>query len=174
MLKLAIKIFSLSLIVFTITIFFIGLNKSTIYDTKNLVGQELNQISLDNFKGNGVITEKYLKKNKFTLINFWASWCAPCLKEHPLLIKLNSEKNIVLLGVNYKDNINNATKFLNEHGNPYDLIAKDDLGKQSVVFGIYGIPESILVNKDLVIIKKFIGPITKADFNEIKKTIKNL
>ena len=106
MLKLAIKIFSLSLIVFTITIFFIGLNKSTIYDTKNLLVQELNQISLDNFKGNGVINEKYLKKNKFTLINFWASWCAPCRVEHPFLIQLSREKNLELVGVNFKDQKN--------------------------------------------------------------------
>ena len=103
MLKLVIKIFFISLIVFTITVFFIGLNKSKIYDTKNLIGQELNSFSIDSFKGNEVITENYFKKNKFILINFWASWCTPCLKEHPFLIKLNNEKNIVLLGINYKD-----------------------------------------------------------------------
>ena len=153
--KKIIEIIVFFLIIFFIGVFFIGLNKSSIYDTNNLVGQKLTNINLKHFSENKLISEKDLKEKNFTLINFWASWCAPCLKEHPLLIKLNSEKNIVLLGVNYKDNINNATKFLNEHGNPYDLIAKDDLGKQSVVFGIYGIPESILVNKDLVIIKKF-------------------
>lgn len=174
MLKLVIKIFFISLIVFTITVFFIGLNKSKIYDTKNLIGQELNSFSIDSFKGNEVITENYFKKNKFILINFWASWCTPCLKEHPFLIKLNNEKNIVLLGINYKDKKKNALKFLNKHGNPYDFLAKDNLGKQSVVFGVYGIPESILVNKDLVVIKKFIGPITETDFNEIRKTIENL
>ena len=67
---------------------------------------------------------------------------------------------------------NNALKFLSDLGNPYDYLAKDELGKDSINFGIYGIPESILVNKNFVIIKKFIGPISKSDYNYIKNILR--
>ena len=135
-------------IIFIIGVFFIGLNKSSIYDTKNLVGQKITNIKLELFNNNRIITEEDLKKNDFTLINFWASWCAPCRVEHPILLKLNKEKNLKLLGVNFKDKKNNALKFLRDLGNPYDDLARDELGKYSINFGIYGIPESILINKD--------------------------
>ena len=159
-------------IIFIIGVFFIGLNKSSIYDTKNLVGQKITNIKLKRFNNNRIITEEDLKKNNFTLINFWASWCAPCRAEHPILLKLNKEKNLQLLGVNFKDKKNNALKFLRDLGNPYDDLARDELGKYSINFGIYGIPESILINKDLVIIKKFIGPISQNDYTYIKNTVR--
>ena len=159
-------------IIFIIGVFFIGLNKSSIYDTKNLVGQKITNIKLKRFNNNRIITEEDLKKNNFTLINFWASWCAPCRAEHPILLKLNKEKNLQLLGVNFKDKKKNALKFLRDLGNPYDDLARDELGKYSINFGIYGIPESILINKDLVILKKFIGPISQNDYTYIKNTVR--
>ena len=78
----------------------------------------------------------------------------------------------MLLGVNFKDKKDNASDFLKNLGNPYDNLARDDFGKNSINFGIYGIPESILINKDLVIIKKFIGPISKNDYNYIKNIVR--
>ena len=170
--KNIIKLSIILLIIFIIGVFFIGLNKNSIYDTKNLVGQKITKIKLEHFSDNRIITEEDLRKNNFTLINFWASWCAPCRAEHPILLKLNEEKNLELLGVNFKDKKNNALEFLKDLGDPYDDLARDELGKHSINFGIYGIPESILINKDLVIIKKFIGPISKNDYNYIKNIIR--
>ena len=170
--KKIIKLSIILLIIFIIGVFFIGLNKNSIYDTKNLVGQKITKIKLEHFSDNRIITEEDLRKNNFTLINFWASWCAPCRAEHPILLKLNEEKNLKLLGVNFKDKKNNALEFLKDLGNPYDDLARDELGKHSINFGIYGIPESILINKDLVIIKKFVGPISKNDYNYIKDTVR--
>ena len=170
--KKIIKLSIILLIIFIIGVFFIGLNKNSIYDTKNLVGQKITKIKLEHFSDNRIITEEDLRKNNFTLINFWASWCGPCRVEHPILLKLNEEKNLELLGVNFKDKKNNALEFLKDLGDPYDDLAKDELGKHSINFGIYGIPESILINKDLVIIKKFIGPISKNDYNYIKNIIR--
>ena len=93
-------------------------------------------------------------------INFFASWCSPCRLEHKYLIKLASEnKKFKTLGINFKDKKNNALSFLNELGDPYNFVAKDTDGKTSILFGIYGIPESILIDKDLIIRKKIIGPI---------------
>ena len=170
--KKIIKLSIILLIIFIIGVFFIGLNKNSIYDTKNLVGQKITKIKLEHFSDSRIITEEDLRKNNFTLINFWASWCGPCRDEHPILLKLNKEKNLMLLGVNFKDKKDNASDFLKNLGNPYDNLARDDFGKNSINFGIYGIPESILINKDLVIIKKFIGPISKNDYNYIKNIVR--
>ena len=172
MLNKIIKSSIILLILFIIGVFFVGLNKNSIYDTKNLVGQKIGKIQLEHFTDNRIITEDDLKKNNFTLINYWASWCGPCRIEHPMLLKLNEEKNLELLGVNFKDKKNNALEFLKDLGDPYDDLARDELGKHSINFGIYGIPESILINKDLVIIKKFIGPISKNDYNYIKNIVR--
>tara|TARA_A100001011_G_scaffold333941_1_gene361990 strand:+ start:41 stop:562 length:522 start_codon:yes stop_codon:yes gene_type:complete len=169
--KKIIKSTIILLIVFIIGVFFIGLNKNSTYDTKNLVGKKITKIQLDHFNDNRKITEEDLKKNDFTLINFWASWCAPCRDEHPFLLKLNNEKNLKILGVNFKDKKNHAVRFLTDLGNPYHVLTRDELGKESVNFGIYGIPESILINKDLIIVKKFIGPISNNDYNYIKKIV---
>ena len=172
MLNKIIKSSIILLILFIIGVFFVGLNKNSTYDTKNLVGQKISKIQLEHFTDNRIITEDDLKKNNFTLINFWASWCGPCRIEHPMLLKLNEEKNLELLGVNFKDKKNNALEFLKDLGDPYDDLARDELGKHSINFGIYGIPESILINKDLVIIKKFIGPISQNDYNYIKNIVR--
>ena len=160
------------LIIFITVVFFIALNKSSVYDTKNLVGQKITNIQLKHFTNDRIITEEDFKKSNFTLINFWVSWCRPCRDEHPELLKLGDEKSLKLIGVNFKDKKNNAIEFLNNLGNPYDDLAKDELGKQSINLGIYGIPESILVDKDLVIIKKFIGPISKNDYSYILKIVR--
>ena len=171
--KIIIKSSIILLIIFIIGVFFVGLSKNSIYDTKNLVGKKITKIQLEPFsENNRTITENDLKKNNFTLINFWASWCGPCREEHPILIKLNDEKNLKLLGVNFKDKKSNALEFLKDLGDPYDDLARDELGKHSINFGIYGIPESILINKNLVIIKKFIGPISKNDYDDIKNIVR--
>ena len=136
--------------------------------------KKLHQIKLESFKNKDYLTNENLKSNNYTLINFWASWCAPCRVEHPFLMQLSQIKNLKILGVNFKDKKNNAINFLNDLGNPYYYLAKDDQGKQSVNFGIYGIPESILINKDFIIIKKFVGPLNSVDLKEIKKIIGSL
>ena len=166
-----IKILISIIIFFIIGVFFFGLNKDTNYNTNSLIGKKIPDINLEYFNENKFYKEEDLRKNNFTLINFWASWCSPCKKEHPLLIKLSKEKNLKLLGVNFKDKKKQAENFLNDLGNPYDFLTKDAQGKNSVNFGIYGIPESILVNKDLIILKKFVGPLTTEDFKSIIKII---
>tara|TARA_B100000767_G_scaffold64989_1_gene61314 strand:+ start:394 stop:909 length:516 start_codon:yes stop_codon:yes gene_type:complete len=166
-----IKITIFIIFFFIIGVFFVGLNKDTNYNTNSLIGKKISTINLEYFNENKFYTEDELKKNNYTLINFWASWCSPCREEHPLLIQLSKEKNLKLLGVNFKDKKKQAEIFLKELGNPYDFLAKDEQGKNSVKFGIYGIPESILVSKDLMILKKFIGPLSNEDFNSIIKII---
>ena len=169
-----IKITIIFLLIFILGIFFLSLNKSSNYNTESLVGNKLGEIELASFDDDSIFTNDDFKKNSFTLINFWASWCAPCRIEHPQLMELSKEDNIKILGVNFKDKKINALKFLKDLGDPYEYLTRDSNGKQSVNFGIYGIPESILIDNKLTIIKKFVGPLTKQDLNNIKEIINNL
>jgi len=166
-----IKFLTTLIFLFVIVVFYFSLNKDPSYQTNSLVGKKLVELNLESFDGDYNLSTKDFKKNNFTLINFWASWCSPCRVEHPILMSLSKSKKLKLVGINFKDKKNNAKKFLNELGNPYNLIAKDEIGKKSVNFGIYGIPESILVNKEMIVIKKFIGPLNTQDYNEILKII---
>ncbi len=162
------------LFIFLLLVFYNSLNRETNYSTDYLVGNKLAKINLKSFDDNKIYTSEDFKKSRYTLINFWASWCAPCRVEHPYLMQLSKEKNIKILGVNFKDKKINALKFLNELGNPYYYMAKDTTGKQSVNFGIYGIPESILINNETIVLKKFIGPLNVQNLNDIKEIINSL
>ena len=169
-----IKIIILFIFLFVIGIFYISLTRDTNYNTSNLINKETPEFKIISFDETNFYTRDDIKKNNFTLINFWASWCAPCKIEHPVLMKLSENKNLVILGINFKDKKILAEKFLDKLGNPYDLLAKDKKGKQSVIFGVYGIPESILINKDLTIMRKFVGPLTFDDYNNIIEIIEQL
>ena len=169
-----IKIIILFIFLFVIGIFYISLTRDTNYNTSSLINKETPEFKIISFDDLNYHTRDDIKKNNYTLINFWASWCAPCKIEHPILMKLSQTKNLVILGINFKDKESQAKTFLSELGNPYDLLAKDNDGKNSVKFGIYGIPESILISKELVIIQKFVGPLSVDDFNNIIKIIEQL
>ena len=162
------------LFIFVLLVFYNSLNRETNYSTDYLVGNKLANINLKSFDDNKIYTNEDFKKSHYTLINFWASWCAPCRVEHTYLMQLSKEKNLKILGVNFKDKKINASKFLNELGNPYYYMAKDTSGKQSVNFGIYGIPESILINNETIVLKKFVGPLNDQNLNDIKEIINSL
>ena len=166
-----VKIFIFLIFFFIIGVFYISLTRETNYNTTSLTNKELPQFKISYFDKNGFYTEKDLIKNDYTLINFWASWCGPCRIEHPILMKLSAENNLNILGVNFKDKKELARKFLKDLGNPYSFLLKDLEGKQSVNFGIYGIPESFLINSDNIIIKKFVGPLSLNNYKEIKEMI---
>ena len=167
--KRIIFILIILIISFVILIFYFGLEREKIYDTKDLIGKSIVKIDLNLLNENKIFNTAQLSKNNYTLINFWASWCAPCRKEHKHLIKLS--RNIKILGINFKDKKSQANKFINKMGNPYYLIATDSDGKIGVDFGVYGIPETILIDKNLIIIKKYIGPINNQDVKKILKLI---
>jgi len=95
-----------------------------------------------------------------TLVNVWASWCVPCHDEAPLLEQLARDKRIQLVGINYKDSPDNARRFLNRYGNPFSAVGRDEAGRASIDWGVYGVPETFLVGRDGRIAYKFVGPIT--------------
>ena len=157
---------------FLFIILYSSLDNERIYNTKDLIGKKISQVEINLFQSNETINTEEFINNEFTILNFWASWCAPCRKEHPNLVRLSKIKNIKLVGVNFKDNVENAKNFLKENGNPFDILAEDKNGKNSVNFGVYGIPETILIDSELKILKKYIGPLNIKEVNEIRKLVK--
>lgn len=94
------------------------------------------------------------------LVNFFASWCVPCLAEHPLLTRLANEEGIPLFGVNYKDQTEDATRWLGRHGNPYALVGADADGRTAIDWGVYGVPETFVVDGAGHIRFRHAGPLT--------------
>jgi cytochrome c biogenesis protein CcmG/thiol:disulfide interchange protein DsbE len=99
-----------------------------------------------------------------TLVNVWASWCVPCHDEVPFLEQLSRDKRIQLVGINYKDAPDNARRFLNRYGNPFSATGRDEAGRTSVDWGVYGVPETFLIGRDGHIAYKLVGPITADNF----------
>lgn len=97
---------------------------------------------------------------KVTLVNVFASWCAPCREEHPLLMALAKDNRYVIAGLNYKDKPQNALRFLGDLGNPYAAIGTDQPGRAAIDWGVYGVPETFIIGKDGAIAYKHVGPIT--------------
>jgi cytochrome c biogenesis protein CcmG/thiol:disulfide interchange protein DsbE len=97
---------------------------------------------------------------KVTLVNVWASWCAPCREEHPVLMALAEDRRFQIAGLNYKDRSENARRFLGDLGNPYDAIGVDEAGRTAIDWGVYGVPETFLVGRDGKIQFKHVGPLT--------------
>jgi len=99
------------------------------------------------------------------LVNFWASWCTPCLQEHPLLMEL-ARSGVTIVGINYKDEPEAARQWLARHGNPFARIAQDRDGRVGLDWGVYGVPETFVIDKQGVIRDKIIGAITRKSVDE--------
>ena len=99
-------------------------------------------------------------KGKINVVNVWASWCAPCRQEHPLLMELAKDPAIRVVGINYKDNPENARRFLGALGNPFAAVGVDTNGRTSIDWGVYGVPETFVIGPDGTIRHKHIGPLT--------------
>jgi cytochrome c biogenesis protein CcmG, thiol:disulfide interchange protein DsbE len=108
----------------------------------------------------GIAPEDF--KGKVTVLNVFASWCAPCRDEHPVLMELAKEQRFQLIAINYKDKPDNAAAFLGELGNPYARIGADVSGRAGIDWGVYGVPETYVIGPDGVIRYKHVGPLDKA------------
>ena len=160
-------------LIFCFIIFYKGLDSSNTYTPKINIEKKLPIFKARDFSSNIYIdSENIFIEESYYIVNIWASWCIPCRKEHSLLMELSKNKSIKLIGLNYRDNLNNAKKFINELGNPYAQILIDKDGTLSVEFGAYGVPETFLIDKNKKIIKKFVGPIDKKIIEEINLIIK--
>lgn len=104
-----------------------------------------------------------LRNGDVTLVNIWASWCGPCRIEHPQLMALAERPDIRMVGINYKDDPGNAARFLDRLGDPYERVGVDDTGRVSIDWGVYGVPETFVVNGEGEIIAKHVGPVMPRD-----------
>ena len=160
-------------LIFCFIIFYKGLDNSNTYTPKISKFFFIPIFEAKDFNSNAYFTSKKIfEDDTFYIVNIWASWCVPCRTEHPLLMELSKNQSLKLIGLNYKDNLNNAKKFINEFGNPYSQIIIDNDGTLSVEFGAYGVPETFIIDKNKKIVRKFIGPINKEIVEEIKLIIK--
>jgi cytochrome c biogenesis protein CcmG/thiol:disulfide interchange protein DsbE len=99
-------------------------------------------------------------KGQVTVLNVWASWCVPCRDEAPLLMTLAADPRVRVVGINYKDQPDNARRFLGRYGNPFAANGTDDNGRAAIEWGVYGVPETFVIGRDGRIAYKLIGPVT--------------
>ena len=157
---------------FIFIVFYKGLEDSNIYTPDTKLKNKIPIFKTkDFFSGVSLNSSDIFELNKNYLLNIWSSWCVPCRQEHPLLMKLNEDSKIIIIGMNYKDNKKNAQSFLKELGNPYETVLVDLDGTIAIDWGAYGVPESYLIYNNKII-KKFIGPLNQQLINEMKLLVK--
>jgi cytochrome c biogenesis protein CcmG/thiol:disulfide interchange protein DsbE len=108
-------------------------------------------------------------KGAVTVVNVWASWCVPCRDEAPLLVQLAQDSRFRLVGINYKDEAENARRFLAHFGNPFAAAGADESGRAGIEWGVYGVPETFVVGRDAKIAYKLVGPITADNIDSLLK-----
>lgn len=138
-----------------------------------LIGKQAPELALPSLEGllrNGVavpgIAPADLRDGRITILNVFASWCAPCRVEHPFLVEMANHEavrsgRVRVVGLNYKDEPENARRFLGALGNPYAAVGTDRNGRSAIEWGVYGVPETFLIGKDGIILKKHIGQLTE-------------
>jgi cytochrome c biogenesis protein CcmG/thiol:disulfide interchange protein DsbE len=143
-----------------------------------LIGRAAPDIALgplENLQNGGVAVPGFgkadLTKGQVTLVNVFASWCAPCHAEHPYLMELAKDSRIRIMGINQKDTPENARRFLGSRGNPYAAVGIDPNGRASIEWGVYGVPETFIVRGDGTIAHKLVGPLTEANLPAFRAEI---
>ncbi|MEE9313626.1 MAG: DsbE family thiol:disulfide interchange protein [Rhizobiaceae bacterium] len=136
-----------------------------------------NLAPLPGLKAEGVSVPGLQSKDllgQITLVNIFASWCVPCRAEHPVLMKLSEDKTFKIVGINYKDQSGNALRFLGGLGNPYSRVGVDTKGRTAIEWGFYGIPETLLVDREGIVRHKIVGPINAVKYERLKAEIAKL
>jgi len=122
--------------------------------------------------------KKFISSNEFgneiILVNFFATWCKPCREEHKYIIKLSKKNNLRIIGINYKDDPKKSIAWLKNLGNPYSDVPLDKNGRIAIDWGVYGIPETFVINSDGIIEYRHVGPITKKIYEKINLLISTL
>ncbi|WP_120501683.1 DsbE family thiol:disulfide interchange protein [Roseovarius sp. EL26] len=125
-----------------------------------LAGKQAPAVQVEPFADAQLFADADLRDGQIKLVNYWASWCAPCRAEHPQL-ELLADEGVPIYGINYKDDAVKAAGFLAELGNPYVRIGSDN-GRMALNWGVYGVPETYVIDGDGTILLRFAGPITKS------------
>ena len=159
--------FILACIILILSVLYKGLFQSEIYSPNNLTSENFIKLKVkDFFTDEQVSLNKLIEKNNFTIINIWASWCQPCRVEHAYLMQLTQFDNFNLIGINYKDKPEAARNWLNELGDPFEKIVADKDGRAAIDWGVYGVPETYLVDKKGRVRYRHVGPLTEKVLEE--------
>lgn len=144
-------------------LFYRGLSGNPSEVPSVLLNKPVPAFSLPPVEGLGLpgLSSDDLKKGEVTLVNVWASWCPPCREEHPFLMELAARGDLRVVGINYKDDPENARRFLVTLGIPFTAVGSDPKGRAAVDWGVYGVPENFLVDGTGTIRQKWIGPLTR-------------
>src|SRR5438105_702467 len=143
-------------------LFYRGLSGNPSEIPSVLIDKPVPEFALDPIEGLAVpgFGSSDLSKGQITLVNVWASWCVPCRNEHPLLIELAKRNDIRVYGINYKDDAENARRFLGSLANPFAAVGADRTGRVAIDWGVYGVPETFIVDGRGIIRFKWIGELT--------------
>jgi cytochrome c biogenesis protein CcmG/thiol:disulfide interchange protein DsbE len=158
--RILLAVLPLAALVALIAIFAMNLNRDPSLVPSVLIDKPAPQFAMAEVPGLGVPGfDTAALKGEVTIVNVFASWCIPCRDEHPVLEALKEQSGVRLFGINQKDAPENARAFLESLGNPYEAIGADDNGRVSIDWGVYGVPETFIVDAAGVIRFKHIGPI---------------
>lgn len=131
-----------------------------------LIGKTAPEYELPDLLRPGEVVRSADFKGRWVLVNVWGTWCPECYTEHPVLLDIAREGKVAVIGLNYKDDDDAARQWLAELGNPYAAVAVDKQGDTAIDFGVYGAPESFLVNPEGVIVDKVVGAVTTARWQQ--------
>ncbi|MYB33692.1 MAG: DsbE family thiol:disulfide interchange protein [Gammaproteobacteria bacterium] len=138
---------------------YISLGKNPEHIPSPLIGKPAPEFTLPDLENRDLLSKQDMQGNVW-LLNVWASWCVACIQEHPLLNDLSNSGVVQIVGLNYKDVQTDAIEWLDRHGNPYRFIAVDTTGDVGIDYGVYGVPETFLIDKNGYIQYKHIGQLT--------------
>jgi cytochrome c biogenesis protein CcmG/thiol:disulfide interchange protein DsbE len=125
-----------------------------------LIGKPMPAFELPDLLRPGAVVRSADFKGRWLLVNVWGTWCPECYTEHPVLLDIAREGKVTIIGLDYKDDDQAARRWLTELGNPYAAVAVDKQGDTAIDFGVYGAPESFLVNPEGIIVYKVVGAIS--------------
>lgn len=144
-------------------LFFVGMHRENPDELPSaMLGRDAPEVQLSAVPYAQNFTNADLRSGELKIVNFWASWCGPCRAEHPTLMQLQAE-GIEILGVNYKDQTSNAVSFLEELGSPFAKAGADANGMMALNWGVYGVPESYLIDGNGTVLLRIAGPLTQRE-----------
>jgi len=160
------KFIPLILFVVIAVFLYFSLNSNSSKLPSPLLGKMFPNIEAKDFYSNESVLLADLFSENMSLVNVWASWCVTCRQEHQMMMKIANNKDLQLIGINYKDTRTDGEKFLEMMGNPFDVIIFDPSGKIGLDLGVYATPETFLVNQQGVVLYKHIGAIDSEVWEE--------
>lgn len=151
--------------------FFIGMQRENPNELPSvMVGQPAPKVSLTPLPGKTPFTTQGFADGQVKLVNYWASWCAPCRAEHPNLQAL-ATAGLPVYGINYKDDPEKALAFLAELGDPYASVAADPTGRTALDWGVYGVPETYIIDGDGTVLARIAGPVVMRTYEAQMKPV---